>query len=135
MHLSRQLHIVNAHTEGEVGNGIVGGVLDVRRETMYEKMIYFWNNHDHIRQLLLNEPRGRSSICVNLLLAPCDPKADAGFLIMEAEEWAAMSGSNVMCVTTVLLETGIIPMKEPVTNLKLDTAAGLVSVRAACEQG
>ena len=54
---------------------------------------------------------------------------------MEAEQWAAMSGSNVMCVTTVLLETGIVPMKEPVTNLILDTAAGLVSVRAACEQG
>lgn len=71
----------------------------------------------------------------NLLLPPCDPRADAGFLIMESEEYAPMSGSNIICTTTVLLETGMIPMKEPVTEVSLDTAAGLVTVTAECEAG
>lgn len=71
----------------------------------------------------------------NLVLPPCDPTADAGFLTMESEEYAPMSGSNTICTTTVLLETGMVPMEEPITKLKLDTAAGIVGVTARCEGG
>lgn len=131
----RTLSVVGCHAEGEVGDVIIGGVLDVPGKTMYEKLQYFLTKQDHIRQLLLNEPRGRSSMNTNLLLPPCDPRADAGFLIMESEEYAPMSGSNTICTTTVLLETGMIPMQEPVTKLALDTAAGLVEVTAECEDG
>ncbi|KAM0714124.1 hypothetical protein Q7P37_011088 [Cladosporium fusiforme] len=135
MPFSRSFNVVGAHAEGEVGDVVTGGFMDVPAQTMYDKMIDFWTNHDQIRQLLLNEPRGRPAKCANLIVAPCDPTADAGFLIMEAEEYVPMSGSNAICVTTVLLETGMIPMKEPFTQLKLDTAAGLVSVTAECENG
>lgn len=131
----RTLSVVGCHAEGEVGNVIIGGVLDVPGATMFEKMTYFWRNNDHIRNLLLNEPRGRSSMNTNLILPPCDPRADAGFLIMESEEYAPMSGSNTICTSTVLLETGMIPMKEPTTRISLDTAAGLVTVVAECEAG
>lgn len=102
---------------------------------MFDKMQYFWKHNDHIRKLVLQEPRGRASMCTNILLPPCNPQADAGFLIMESDEWVPMSGSNTICTTTVLLETGIVKMIEPVTIVKLDTAAGLVTVVAECENG
>lgn len=102
---------------------------------MFEKLRYFETQKDDLRQLILNEPRGRAPMNVNLILPPCDPRADVGFLIMESNEYAPMSGSNTICTTTVLLETGMIPMKEPVTKVALDTAAGLVTVTAECEGG
>ncbi|KAJ5183515.1 hypothetical protein N7492_001131 [Penicillium capsulatum] len=111
------------------------GVLDVPGKTMFEKLVHISTKKDYLRQLLLNEPRGRASMNTNLVLPPCDPRADAGFLIMESEEYAPMSGSNIICTTTVLLETGMIPMKEPITQVSLDTAAGLVTVTAECEAG
>lgn len=131
----RTLSVVGCHAEGEVGDVIIGGVLDVPGETMYDKLVHFQTKDDQIRQLVLNEPRGRASMNTNLVLPPCNPLADAGFLVMESEEYAPMSGSNTICTATVLLETGMIPMKEPVTKLNLDTAAGLVGVTAECEGG
>ncbi|KND94569.1 Trans-3-hydroxy-L-proline dehydratase [Tolypocladium ophioglossoides CBS 100239] len=131
----RTLSVVGCHAEGEVGDVIVGGVLDVPGKTMYDKLVHFQTQADHIRQLVLNEPRGRSSMNTNVVLPPCNPLADAGFLVMESEEYAPMSGSNIICTTTVLLETGMVPMKEPTTKLCLDTAAGLVGVTADCHAG
>lgn len=135
MPFSRSLTVVGCHAEGEVGDVITGGVLDVPGKTMQEKLVHMSTKKNHLRQLLLNEPRGRASMNTNLILPPCDPRADAGFLIMESEEYAPMSGSNIICTTTVLLETGMIPMKEPITEIALDTAAGLVTVIAECEAG
>lgn len=131
----RTLSVVGCHAEGEVGDVIVGGVLDVPGATMYDKLNHFLHKKDDIRNLLLNEPRGRASMNTNLILPPCNPHADAGFLIMESEEYAPMSGSNTICTATVLLETGMVSMREPITELSLDTAAGLVNVRAECSDG
>ncbi|KAJ4199905.1 hypothetical protein NW767_007885 [Fusarium falciforme] len=135
MRTLRYISIVGCHAEGEVGDVIVGGVRDVPGKTMYEKLVHCRDKEDSLRQLILNEPRGRSSMNTNLLLPPTDPRADAGLLIMESTEYAHMSGSNAMCTATVLLETGMVPMKEPVTELALDTAAGLVTVKAQCDAG
>lgn len=135
MRTLRYISIVGCHAEGEVGDVIVGGVRDVPGKTMYEKLVHCREKEDGLRKLILNEPRGRSSMNTNLLLPPTDPRADAGLLIMESTEYAHMSGSNAMCTATVLLETGMVPMKEPVTELALDTAAGLVTVKAQCEAG
>lgn len=103
--------------------------------TTYDKLVYFRDQADHTRQLLLNEPRGRPAMCMNLVLPPCNPKADAGFLIMESEEYVPMSGGNTIGTTTVLLETGMVKMAEPSTSLILDTAAGLLRVIADCKDG
>lgn len=135
MTFSRSIHIVGCHAEGEVGDVITGGVLDVPGKTMFDKLMHFQTKRDDLRQFVLNEPRGRAPMNVNLLLPPCDPRADAGFLIMESTEYAPMSGSNTICTATVLLETGMLPMKEPLTEVTLDTAAGLVTVTAECEAG
>ncbi|EOA89179.1 hypothetical protein ACJQWK_09575 [Exserohilum turcicum] len=130
------ISIVCVHAEGEIGDVIVDGIPDpVHCRTMYEKLVHFQTHADSYRQLLMQEPRGRVSQCMNVLLAPCDPAADAGFLTLESDEYATMSGSNTICVTTVLLETGRVPMKEPETYVVLDTAAGVIRVRARCAGG
>lgn len=131
----RMFNVVGVHAAGEICDVTVGGVLDVHGRTMYEKMMHFWQKADGLRQLLLNEPRGSSAMCSNLILPPCNPEADAGFLTMEHEEYPPMSGANTVAVTTVLLETGMVPMQEPVTKLSLDTPAGLISVTAECKNG
>lgn len=136
MTFKRTINVVGCHCEGEVCDVIVGGVLNPTGcSTMYEKLVHFRDKADDIRQLLLNEPRGRPAMCMNLVLPPCNPQADAGFLIMESEEYPAMSGGNTIATATVLLETGMVQMKEPVTKLLLDTAAGPVGITADCESG
>jgi len=131
----RMLNVVDAHCEGEPARVLVGGIKDVPGATMFEKMQYFQQNHDNIRKLLIKEPRGYPAQNLDILLNPTNPDCDAGFIIAEQIEYAPMSGHNTICTVTVLLETGIVPMVEPVTELKLDTAAGLVGVRATCCNG
>lgn len=134
MRWNRVVTVVGAHAEGEVGRVITGGVLNVPGDTMLEKMSYL-QAHDELRQFVNQEPRGCAQMTTNLLLPPCAPGADAGFIPMQADGTHAMSGSNAMCVTTVLLETGILPMVEPETVVVLDTAAGPVKATAKCREG
>ncbi len=135
MQARRAIQVVGCHAEGETGDVIVGGVLPPPGATQFERMQAFARAHDGIRRLLLSEPRG--SICrhVNLITPPTRPDCDAGVIIMEPTEYPAMSGSNLMCTVTVLLETGMLPMTEPETVLTVDTPAGPVRARATCRGG
>jgi proline racemase len=126
---------VDAHAAGEPGRVIVGGVASVPGQTMLDKKLYLEQHADGLRRLMLREPRGYPALCCNLILPPTHPDADAGFVIMEHTEYPGMSGTNTICVATVLLETGMIPMQEPVTELTLEAPAGLIRVQAACENG
>jgi proline racemase len=135
MRIARAIQAVDVHAAGEPGRVIVGGVLDVPGATMYDKMVYLRTRADDLRQRMLREPRGYPALCCNLILPPTRPEADAGFVIMEQMEYPGMSGSNTICVTTVLLETGMLPMREPVTELTLEAPAGLIRVRADCANG
>jgi proline racemase len=135
MKMKRMINVVGVHTAGERNDVITGGVLDVPGKTMFEKMRYLETQADHLRKFLLQEPRGSVTQCVNLVLPPCDPEADAGFVIMESEYYVPMSGSNTICTVTALLETGMLPMKEPFTDVVLDAPGGLVRVRAQCRDG
>ena len=126
---------VEAHAEGEPGRVITGGLPHIPGGSVFEKMQWMQAHGDDSRKLMLREPRGQPALCCNALVPPCDPRADAGFIIMEQTEYPPMSGSNTICVTTVLLETGIIPMQEPVTTLMLEAPAGLIAVRATCRDG
>lgn len=133
MRFSQMVQAVDVHACGEPGRVIVGGVLNVPGVNMYEKMRYLQTHADGLRKRMLREPRGYPAVCCNLILPPTTPDADAGFIIMEQAEYPGMSGTNTICVTTVLLETGILPMREPVTELTLEAPAGLIRVRAACK--
>ena len=135
MRWEKVLNVVHAHAEGEVGRVITGGVLEVPGKTMFDKKRYLEQKGDLLRRMVLFEPRGSAAMSVNLLLAPTSAKADAGMIIMESTDYPPMSGTNAMCVTTVLLETGILPMKEPETVVVLDTPAGLVRAVARCRNG
>jgi proline racemase len=129
------IHAIDAHAAGEPGRVIVGGVLDVPGATMFEKMRHLETHGDALRRCMLREPRGYPGANCNLVLPPTHPDADAGFVIMEHVEYPGMSGTNTICVTTVLLETGMVPMREPVTELTLEAPAGLIRVRAECANG
>ncbi|MCW6511494.1 proline racemase family protein [Lichenifustis flavocetrariae] len=135
MRFSRMITVVGAHACGELNEVITGGVRDVPGKTMFEKMQYVEKHADYLRQFLLNEPRGKVNQCVNLVLPPTDPRADAGFVIIEADYYVPMSGTNTICTVTALLETGMIPMQEPITKLTLEAPAGLVPVTAECRDG
>jgi proline racemase len=135
MRLSSMLTAVDVHAGGEPGRVIVGGVLDVPGGSMFEKRLYLEQHADHLRKRMLREPRGYPGLCCNLILPPTRPEADAGFVIMEQTDYPPMSGSNTICVATVLLETGMLPMVEPVTEIVLEAPAGLIAVRAEVANG
>src|SRR5689334_17746778 len=126
---------VDAHAGGEPGRVITGGVLDVPGQTMFDKKCWLERNADHIRLRMLREPRGYPAANCNLVLPSNHPEADAGFVIMEQVEYPPMSGTNTICVVTVLIETGMVPVNEPVTRLKLETPAGLIAVEADVQHG
>ena len=127
--------VIGCHVGGEDNHVIVGGVLPPPGATMFAKKRYLEEHGDELRRWLLHEPRGKSSLCVNLVVPPTRPDCDMGLIIMEATDYPPMSGSNTICTVTVLLEMGILPMREPVTTLTLDTPAGPVPVEARCRDG
>lgn len=134
MRTSRLIHVVSAHAEGEVGDVIVGGVAPPPGETLWAQARWIAEDQT-LRDFVLNEPRGGVFRHVNLLVPPKDPRAQMGWIVMEPVHTPPMSGSNSMCVATVLLETGILPMTEPETRLVLEAPGGPVAVTAACRDG
>jgi len=134
MQSSKTIHVISAHAEGEVGDVIVGGVAPPPGKTLWEQSRFIARDQT-LRNFVLNEPRGGVFRHVNLLVPPKHPEAAAAFIIMEPEDTPPMSGSNSICVSTVLLDGGILPMQEPVTEFTLEAPGGLVRVRAECSGG
>src|SRR3569623_550794 len=134
MRTTKHIDIVGCHAEGEVGDVIIGGVATPPGETLWEQSRFIARDQA-LRIFVLNEPRGGVFRHVNLLVPPKNPKAQMGFIIMEPEDTPPMSGSNSICVATVLLDTGIVPMTEPETRLVLEAPGGLVEVVAQCRDG
>jgi proline racemase len=128
------VHVVHVHAEGEVGDVVVGGVAPPPGDSIWEQSRFIANNGE-LRSFLLNEPRGGVFRHVNLLVPPKHPRAQAAFIIMEPEDTPPMSGSNSLCVAAALLETGQVPVVEPVTELVLEAPAGLVTIEAQCSSG
>jgi len=135
MRWSRTVQTVDVHCAGEIGRVIVSGVLNVPGATMAEKLHHLNAVDDSLRRWLCSEPRSGPAGSFCLLTPACDPRADVGFIVLQPDQAHAMSGSNAMCATTALLETGIVPMVEPLSVVTLDTAAGLVKATATCQAG
>jgi proline racemase len=134
MRARRVLTVVGCHAGGEIGNVVVGGVLPPPGASVFEQMQAL-RADDSLRRLLLREPRGSVAVHANLIVPPTRPDCDAGFIVMEPTEYPAMSGSNTICVATVLLETGMVEMREPETHVRLEAPAGPVEVLARCRDG
>jgi proline racemase len=134
MKSSKVIHVVSCHAAGEVGDVIVGGVATPPGNSIWEQSRFIASDGT-LRNFMLNEPRGGVFRHVNLLVPPRHPRAQMGWIIMEPCDTPPMSGSNAICVATVLLETGIIPMTEPFTHLVLEPPGGLIEITAACKDG
>jgi proline racemase len=130
----RALTVVGCHAGGEIGNVVIGGVLPPPGDTVFEQMQALAND-DSLRRLLLREPRGSVAVHANLIVPTKREDCAAGYIIMEPTEYPAMSGSNTICVATVLLETGMVEMHEPETTVRLEAPAGVVEVTARCNNG
>ena len=135
MEWQRTLQLVEAHCEGEIGKVVTAGVIDVPGRTMYEKMCHLNTTDDTLLRLLMYEPRGCAQMAANLLLPPVNEEADVGLIVLQADGAHPMSGSNVICVVTVLLEMGMLDRSEPDATVIVDTPAGLVTARARCRKG
>ncbi|HEY4355294.1 MAG TPA: proline racemase family protein [Acidobacteriaceae bacterium] len=135
MRLREVITVVGAHAEGEVGRVITGGVIAPRAASMFERQQALERDQDFLRTMLLSDPRGSVNSAVNLVTPPIAPEADFGMIVIESDYYPPMSGSNLICTVTVVLETGMVPMQEPVTKLCVDTPAGLVWVKAECANG
>ncbi|MDE0916295.1 MAG: proline racemase family protein [Planctomycetota bacterium] len=134
MSMSKVIHVVSCHAEGEVGDVIVDGVDPPPGDSLWEQAQYIAQDGE-LRDFVLNEPRGGVFRHVNLLVPARDPRAVMGFIIMEPEHTPPMSGSNSICVATVLLNQGIVEMIEPVTRMTLEAPGGLVEIEAYCRNG
>ena len=130
----RTITVVGCHAGGEVGNVVVGGVLPPPGGTVFEQMQAL-RADDSLRRLLLHEPRGSVAVHANLIVPSQRHDCAAGYIIMEPTEYPPMSGSNTICVATVLLETGMVPMEEPETTLRLEAPAGVIELTARCADG
>ena len=134
MRARRTITVVGCHAGGEIGNVVVAGVQPPPGATIFEQMQAI-RADDSIRKLLLHEPRGSIAVHSNIVLPSTRPDCAFGYVIMEPTEYPAMSGSNTICVVTVLLETGMVEMREPVTNLRLEAPGGPIDVTAGCGHG
>ncbi|WP_375741287.1 proline racemase family protein [Pseudomonas boanensis] len=134
MRSSKLIHVVSCHAEGEVGDVIVGGVAPPPGATVWEQSRWIARDQT-LRNFVLNEPRGGVFRHVNLLVPAKDPRAQMAWIIMEPADTPPMSGSNSLCVSTVLLDSGILPMTEPQTHLVLEAPGGLIEVTADCRDG
>ncbi|MBV9288949.1 MAG: proline racemase family protein, partial [Hyphomicrobiales bacterium] len=134
MRSSRIIHVVSCHAEGEVGDVIVGGVPPPPGETLWEQSRFIASD-GALRDFLLNEPRGGVFRHVNLVVPAKDKRAEMGLIVMEPMDTPPMSGSNAICVATVLLETGVLPMQEPLTRFALEAPGGVIEVVAECRNG
>ena len=135
MRARRTITVVGCHAGGEVGNVVTGGVLPPAGGTVFDQMRTLAREDDGLRRLLLREPRGSVACHANLIVPSARPDCDAGFIIMEPTEYPPMSGSNAICTATVLLETGMVEMREPETVMRLEAPGGVVEARAACRDG
>src|SRR3954471_4240654 len=134
MRATRTITVVGCHAGGEVGNVVVGGVLPPPGATVFEQMQAL-EADDSPRRVLPRQPRGSVAVHANLVVPSQRPDCDPGFVIMEPTEYPAMSGSNTICTATVLLETGMVEMREPETVLRLEAPGGVVEVTATCRDG
>ncbi len=132
----RAIELIDTQAGGDVSRIVVGGVSDLPGASVLDKARYLERYGDGLRRLLLSEPYGDPAMCVNLVLPPSDPRAQVGYIIMEAMGYPQYSGSNTICTATAVLQSGIVPIEgDGLQQLTLESPAGLVHVTAECHDG
>lgn len=134
-HRMRRIELVDTHAGGDVSRIVLGGVASLPGRSVREQQQYLEGHADGLRRLLLNEPYGDPAMSVNLVVPPCDARAQAGYIIMEAMGYPMYSGSNTICTATAVLQGGYIPMLEGEQKLTLESPAGLARITAFNQEG
>lgn len=135
MRTTHVYHAVDSHTEGMPTRVITGGVPVIPGSTMAERRLWFMENNDGLRKLLMREPRGHGAMSGVILQPPTRDDADWGVLYIEVSGLLPMCGHGTIGAATVLVETGMVHVTEPVTTIRLDTPAGLVVAEVAVKDG
>ena len=133
MRFQRMITTIDTHTEGEPTRTVIGGLPHIPGKTMAEKMLYVKDNLDSLRTMLVFEPRGNEVMSGAILTPPCRPNADMGVIYIEVGGYLPMCGHDTIGCCTAMIEAGIVPTEEPITTIKLDTPAGLVTARVVVE--
>ena len=126
---------VDSHTEGMPTRVITSGVGVLPGATMFERMRHVVTQRDDLRTLLMFEPRGHAAMSGAILQPPIRPDADAGVVFIEVSGCLPMCGHGTIGTATVLVETGMVEVREPVTVIRLDTPAGLVEASVEVDGG
>ncbi|MBN7771630.1 proline racemase family protein [Marinobacter daepoensis] len=129
------LQLMDTHAGGDVSRIVTGGVGPLPGSTVRAQMEYLRDNADGLRTLLLEEPYGIPEMSVDLLVPATDPRAVAGYIIMEVMGYPIYSGSNTICTATAVLEAGLVPKLEGQQHFMLESPAGLVSIEATVHDG
>jgi proline racemase len=129
------IRAVDSHTEGMPTRVVTAGVATLPGADMLERRAAFEADHDHLRTLLMYEPRGHAAMSGAILQPPTRPDADVAVLFIEVSGCLAMCGHGTIGVATVLVEEGLVEVTEPVTHVRLETPAGLIEVEVEVEGG
>ena len=135
MRINRYFSCIDTHTGGEPTRTIIGGLPRIPGDTIVDKMTHLKENMDWIRTALMYEPRGHSVMSGVVLTEPTHPEADIGVIFIETGGYLPMCGHDTIGVSTALVETGMVQVEEPVTQIALDTPAGLTRVRVEVVNG
>ncbi|POP35028.1 hypothetical protein C3B58_00095 [Lactonifactor longoviformis] len=134
MGFKRMFEVVEVH-EGDPFHVVVGGLPSIPGDTLREQQLWLKAHDDQVREILMLEPRGMPPTCISILVPPKDPRASAACLFISGGEYALCAGAVVMGTVTVLLETGLLPMQEPLTEFDMEIPAGLIHIEATCKDG
>ncbi|WP_410014791.1 proline racemase family protein [Sodalis sp. C49] len=135
MHSRSHYSVVDMHAAGAQARVVIGGVPQAKGNTMNEKRLYLAAHYDHVRKLLMYEPRGGSQMSGSLIMAPCDPRADVGIVFIESGGWLTMCGAGTIGAATALIETGMFKAAGARAQIVFDTPAGLVTAHIALKDG
>jgi len=135
MRFKRLITAVDAHTAGHPARIVTGGIPDIPGKTMFEKREWAQKHLDDVRALLCYEPRGHNLMAGTIFTSPVSPEADLGMLIIEVDGFLPMCGHGTIAACTVLVDTGMVEAREPVTRIVLDTAAGIVRCEVRVQDG
>lgn len=131
----KMFRTIETHTLGHPTRNVVSGFRAIPGKTMAEKFTYMKDNEDWFRKVLAFEPRGSEIMSCTLITEPCTPGTDVGVLYFEASCWLPMCGHDTIGAAVALIEAGLVEVTEPITSIKMDTAAGIVSVEARVNDG
>lgn len=135
MKISRALQAIDSHTMGEPTRIVTGGIPKIPGKTMAEKKEYLQEKMDHLRTAIMHEPRGHNDMFGSIITAPVKEEADFGIIFMDGGGYLNMCGHGTIGAVTASIETGMVEAIEPITEVTLDTPAGLVRAKAKVENG